>query len=80
MKILFSLVLGRVVLTTQTAVAAHHPKVLAKRVTTPAKEARKLKPNRRFRRSPRPAPLLGGPAPSLEKFKNVHAASNYKFK
>jgi len=80
MKILFSLVLGCALLATEATIAARRPKVLAKRATTHAQEARRLNPNMRFRRSPRPAPVLDLHAHSPEKFKTVRAASNYKFK
>jgi hypothetical protein len=80
MKILFSLLLSCALLATETAVAARHPKGMAKRAAVHAKEARKLNPNMRFRRSPRPAPLLDLQARSPEKFKTVRTTSNYRFK
>lgn len=80
MKKLFFLLLGCVLFTTEAAVAARHPKGMAKRAAAHAKEARKLNPNMHFRRSPRPAPLLDLHAHSPEKFKTVRTASSYKFK
>lgn len=80
MKVLFSLLLGYVLLTTEAAEAARYPRVLAKRAAGHAKEAQKLNPNMHFRRSPRPAPLLDLHAHSPEKFKTVRTANAYKFK
>jgi hypothetical protein len=80
MKMLFSLLLGCALLATETAVAARHPKGMAKRAAVHAKEARKLNPTMRFRRSPRPAPLLDLQAHSPEKFKTVRSGGTYKFK
>jgi hypothetical protein len=80
MKMLFSLLLGCALLATETAVAARHPKGMAKRAAVHTKEAKKLNPNMRFRRHPRPAPMLDLQAHSPEKFKTVRSSSNYKFK
>jgi hypothetical protein len=80
MKLLFSLLLGCALLTTEAAVAAHHPKGMARRASAHTKEAQKLNPSMHFRRSPRPAPLLDLHAHSPEKFKTVRTASSYKFK
>ena len=80
MKMLFSFLLGCALLAAETAVAARHPKGMAKRAAVHAKEARRLNPSMHFRRSPRPAPMLDLQAHSLEKFKTVRSSGTYKFK